>query len=203
MSALITDAAESFARTRGRSVPEFPLYTFRDSGVTCRLRRLSPVTMQRIQEAIIREWKALPPEDDRAFPEPPTEPVAIGGGPERDEPNPNDPAYKERLSAWESAVQKEVMERFVRIAALDACLFEPGEIDAAWCERFERRMAAEGSALGIPKHYEGEDRHQIIWVIYHCIGSNQDLSEFVQHLVTRTQIREEEVAAHVATFPAA
>lgn len=194
---------EGAPRPRGRAVPAYPLYTFKDSGETCRLRRLSPVTMQRLQEAVVKEWKKLPPDDERAQPQPPVEVITIGGAEQRDEPNKQHPDYLEALSVWESRVTSEVMERFIRIAALDACVFEEGVIDAAWCERFERRMAAEGVALNIPDHYETEERNQIIWLIYRCLGTNQDLKEFVQHLINRSEVKQEEVAAHVATFPTA
>lgn len=190
-------------RTRGRAAPDYPTYTFKDSGQTCRLRRLSPITTQRIQEAIVREWKKLPADDDRAMPQPPTERIAVGGGPEREEANPNDPAYKERLAAWERRVQGEMIERLIRVAALDACIFEPGVIDTDWTERFERRMNAEGQPLNIPDHYQGDERAQIIWVIYHCLGSQEDLTEFVQHLSRRSEIRQEDVATNIATFQTA
>lgn len=190
-------------RVPGRTAPAYPPYTFKDSGETCRLRRLSPITMQRLQESVVKEWKRLPAGDERAMPQPPTERIAVGGGPEREEPNPNDPDYKARLLDWEGRVQTEVMERFVRLAAIDACVFEPGQIDADWCARFERRMAAEGAPLNVPDHYEAEERAQIIWVIYRCLGSNDDLKEFVQGLINRTEIKQEDVAAHTATFQTA
>lgn len=194
---------ESFARPRGRQMPEYPVYTFKGSGETCRLRRLSPITMQRLQQGVIAEAKAQPPDHEHAYPRPPVERIAVGGGPERDEPNPNDPAYKERLEQWESWAQTEVMERFLRIAAVDACIFEPDQIDQDRIDRLRRRMASEGAPLPYFPAYTVEENDQIIWVQHVCIGTQDDLTDFVNALIRRTEVKQEEVAAHIATFPPA
>lgn len=195
--------AEAFARPRGRKVPEYPRYTFQGSGETCRIRRLSPITMQRLQQGVLAECKALPPEHEHAYPQPPVERVAVGGGPEREERNPNDPAYKEQLAAWESWAQTEVMERFLRIASVDACLFEPDQIDQEHIDRLRRRMAAEGAPIPFLPAYTPEENDQIVWVQHVCIGTQEDLTDFVQFLIRRTEVRPEEVQAHIATFPPA
>lgn len=194
---------ETFARPRGRGVPEYPTYTFKGSGETCRVRRLSPITMQRLQQAIIAEARAYPPDHEHAYPQPPAERIAVGGGPERDEPNPNDPAYKDRLAKWETWAQTEIMERFLRIAAVDACIFDPGQIDADHIDRLRRRMASEGAPLPFLPAYTPEENDQILWVQHVCIATNEDLADFVSFLLTRTEVKEPEVAAHIATFPAA
>ena len=194
---------ETFARPRGRAVPELPLYTFKGSGIQCRLRRLSPVTLQRLQQSIVKEWRKLPPEDDRAMPTPPIELISIGGAEPRPESNPNHPDYQAALKTWNERVGVEVYERLARLAALDACVFEPGDIDEVWCERFENRMRAEGADLNVPDIYSGEERAQIIWVIHRCLGSQDDLNRFLKHVSGQSEITEEAVGDHTATFPTA
>ena len=93
-------------RQQGRVVPPLPEHTFKDSGITIKIRKVGPTTQQRLAQQIMKEL----PE-----PQPPTVETEIGA-----ESNPADPAYLAALEVWNTATRNELTQRLLLIAALEA-----------------------------------------------------------------------------------
>jgi len=98
--------------TRGRTVPALPEHTFKDSGITIRIRKVGPTTQQRLAQQIIK---------DNPEPQPPV--VETEVGPEKNEA---DPEYIEKLAAWNTETRNQLTQRLLLISALEAEV----EIDA-------------------------------------------------------------------------
>lgn len=191
---------EALARPRGRRVPELPLHTFKDSGYTCRLHKLSPMTLQRLLEAIRKEAKKKAPNEEGAYPTPPVEMISIGGDAPTPELLTEDEDYQKKLQSWQNWAMQEANERLLRLAAVDACVFPPEEFDQGAIDRFKRRMAQEGAPIDIPESYDGEEVDKIIWLFHFCFGSPEDMTEFYSALTTRSTVTPEKVEAEIATF---
>lgn len=194
---------EALARPRGRRVPELPLHTFKDSGYTCRLHKLSPMTLQRLLEALRKEAKKKAAGEEGAYPKAPVEMIAVGGGEEIPEENKQDEDYLAKVRAWDAWAINEANERFLRIAAVDACVFPEEEYDEQAITRFRRRMAQERAPLDIPDSYDNDEINRIVWLFHFCFGSNDDTIEFYSALTERASVKAEQVEAEIATFPAA
>jgi hypothetical protein len=92
--------------TRGRVVPALPEHTFQDSGVTIKIRKVGPTTQQRLAQQIMKE-----------LPEPQIPVIETELGPE---PNAADPAYIAAKEQWTNDTNRELSERLLLIAALEA-----------------------------------------------------------------------------------
>lgn len=46
---------------RGRVVPPLPEHTFKDSGITIKIRKVGPTTQQRLAQAIMKDHPEPPP----------------------------------------------------------------------------------------------------------------------------------------------
>lgn len=194
---------EALARPRGRRVPPLPLHEFKDSGYTCRLHKISPMTLQRLLEAIRKEAKKKAPDEDGAFPKPPLEMISIGGDTPTPEENPTDEDYQKKLRAWDGWAMNEANERLLRIAAVDACVFPSDEFDQEAIDRFKARMAQEGAPIDLPDSYDAVAVDRIVWLFHFCFGSPEDMTDFYNALTTRAAPTPEKVEAEIATFPAA
>lgn len=190
-------------RPRGRRVPPRPRYVFKDTGIEIELHKMSPLTVQRLGEAVRREAKALPEGHEHKYPEPPIEEIEIAGELRR-EANDQHPAHIEALERWSKWGNNQMNERLLRIAAVDTIVpLDSDEEIASQAARVRRRFAAEGVELPIFDQYTPEENDRIVWLQHVAIGSMEDLVEFYQALTQRTAVTEEAIAANVATFPAA
>lgn len=194
---------EAMARPRGRRVPALPLHEFKDSGYSCRLHKISPMTLQRLLEAIRKEAKKKAPGEEGAYPTPPIELISIGGDVPSPEPITEDEDYQKRLLTWQTWAMNEANERLLRIAAVDACVFPPDEFDQAAIDRFKARMAQEGATIALPESYDEDAVDRIVWLFHFCFGSPEDMTEFYNALTTRAAPAPEAVEAEIATFSAA
>ena len=190
-------------RVRGRAAPARQRHTFKDSGITVELHKIGPTTIQRIAETIRREARALPVGDENRYPEPPVEVVEIGGV-KSEERNVNSPEYRAALDRWGQWAMGQVNDRLFRVAAVDAVIpvdTTDEEIHEV-VSRVRRRLAAEGVVLKTFDGYTPEENDRIVWVQHVCVSSTEDMTEFYAALTKRSQISEEAVDAHLATFRA-
>lgn len=191
-------------RVRGRRAPARPRHVFRDTGVEVELHKMSPLTMQRIAEAVRREARALPEGHEHRYPEPPVERIEVAGE-VREERNDRHPDHLAALDRWGKWAMNEINERFARLAAVDAVIpigITDEEI-AAEARRVRRRLNAEGVDLPYFDQYTPEENDRIVWLQHVAIGSAEDLQEFYQALTQRIAVTEEAIAESVATFPPA
>jgi hypothetical protein len=178
-TAILNGAAHH--QTNGRAVPDYPSFTFASSGRTVQVRKLSPMTMQRIAQ---QTQKDMPP------PAAPVYEVEIDGGVKTTETNEADPVYQQALRAYNEQVKYETGMRFMRLCASyvlasDVPVDEVAEYRAA--------MDAAGAPLG-----DEDDRWVYLWEM--CAASERDMQDFQQYVLGRAQATPEAVQAHVDSF---
>ncbi len=197
----LTDTAplNGTVRQRGRSVPSAMTYTFKDTGITVQMHRISPMTIQHLSAAILKECKALPPEHEHAYPQPPVQMVEVGGGKPIPQVHDDDPDYLRKLAEWQAWSSNETSERMLRMMAIDYLIVDDTEIRPR-VEQVRRMLRREGVPLDEPMgdDYTQEDRNRIIYLRHVCLGSAEDLSEFSRFLSQRTQPSEEAIQDAVA-----
>jgi hypothetical protein len=171
---------------RGRIVSALPEHTFKDSGITIKIRKVGPTTQQRLAQQIRKD-----------IPEPAIPTVDTELGPE---PNDADPTYLAAQAAWDQQTRMALNERLMLIAALEA---EVTIDDAARADiaRKKRHM----SLIGIP--YEDNpdltdaENEKVFYILYVAAASPEDLGEFAAAVLRRSVPTEEAVQAQIATFP--
>lgn len=170
---------------RGRIVPALPEHTFKDSGITIKIRKVGPTTQQRLAQQIMKE-----------IPEPVVPTVETELGPE---PNAADPAYLLAHEAWEQQTRRELTERLMLIAALEAEveIDDAARVDIA---RKQRHL----KLIGIP--YEANpdlteaENEKVFYILHVAAGTPDDLGEFSAAVLRRSVPTEEAVQAQIATF---
>lgn len=170
---------------RGRAVPPLPEHTFKDSGVTIKIRKVGPTTQQRLAQAIMKET-----------PEPP---VPMVNTELELEPNPADPAYIAAKEEWTQKTNSELSRRTVLIAALEAevVIDDAARADIA---RKRRHMAL----IGIPDDdnpdLTPEENEKVFYILHIAAATPEDLREFSAAVLRRSVPTEEAVQAQIATF---
>lgn len=181
-------------RVRGRGVPELPLHTFKDSGITVRLHKLSPMTSEEIMAQCRRELAD-------SEPQPPIVEVDYGQGKIK-QAHKGDPVYAELLKDWGARVNKLANDRLFKLATLDAVELTIGEHERALIVRKKRFMK-------IAAHVEWEDdpdltpeeNERYFYVRHVACGSAEDIQEFYAAIATRSQPTEAAVEGYKETFP--
>jgi hypothetical protein len=187
-------------RVRGRAVPELPLHTFKDSGEQVRLRKLGPVTVQRITEQIRKEAKALPEGHDHKMPEPPVQEVDVAGV-VRHEKNETDPGYLRAMQRWQTWLGGETNERFLRVCAVEGVVPErPEEEWRGMAQRVRSALAREGVALEWFDAYDARENDLIVYLQHVCFGSTQDMQEFYGAMTNRSTPTPQAVEDATALF---
>lgn len=176
---------------KGREVPPLPTHTFRDTGITVRIHKLSPMTNQRLSEAI---RKKLPP------PDPPTYEVEYGST-KVQEPNEADPTYLARLQRWRQEAAKLYNERLLELVCLDAVEVEIGEAEHEVITRKKRYLKRQGIVWKDDPELTEEENLRCFYVQHCCFGSGEDMAELYVAVTERSQPTEAAVQAHIDTFP--
>lgn len=181
-------------RAKGRAVPSLPTHTFRDSGITVKLHKLSPMTSQELMLQVKREMHDTEPQ-------PPMVEVDYGNGKVL-EPHRGHPIYIEKLKEWESAVNREANDRLFRLACLVGVELDLDNAAIAAIERRKRylKLVARIDWQGDPELTEAEN-NQIFYVTHICCASTEDLQEFYQAIATRSQPTEAAVEQYKSSFP--
>jgi hypothetical protein len=180
-------------RHKGRAVPAVPTHTFRDSGITVKLHKLSPMTSQEIMAAVQRERSDTKPQ-------PPIFEIDYGKGTIQ-EPNYAHPLYVERLDRWQSECNAEANRRLFRLACLAAVEVEITPEVHAEIKRKKRllRLAAKLEWEDDPE-LEPDENDQIFYVTHICCASPEDVTEFYAAIALRSQPTEAAIEQHKASF---
>jgi hypothetical protein len=153
--------------TNGRAVrTALPSFTFPDSGITVRLRRISPDTQARIAQALSKEWDATNPR-----PQPPLQHVETLDG-ESDVPNPEEPEYAKALHQWLTMFNIEVGRRLFELAMNMLVV----DVDTVAVQQLRDEMAA----IGAPFDDDADDRE--IYIKQVCISSVLDSAALVAYV---------------------
>lgn len=179
---------------KGRAVPPLPSHTFKDSGVTVRLHKLSPMTGQEIHAVVERELA-----DER--PRPPVVEVDYGQG-KIARPHEGDPVYQELLAAWRKRVNAIANDRLFKVAALLAVELTIGDAERTQIARTKKylRLAGKLEWQNDPELDEAEN-DQLFYMTHIACGSGEDLQEFYQAIATRSQPTEAAIERHKESFP--
>ena len=175
---------------QGRTVRPLPEHTFKDSGITIKIRKVGPTTQQRLAQQIMKEIPE--PEPPRNAPD--SEAAALG-----EEFNRADPAFEQAMEEWNQKTRNELTQRLMLIAALEAevVIDDDARADIA---RKKRHL----SLIGIP--YEDnpdltpEENEKVFYILHVAAGTPEDLGEFSQAVLRRSVPTEEAVQAQIATF---
>lgn len=170
--------------TNGRSATALPTFTFPDSGIAVKLRRISPDTQARIALALSKEWDATNPR-----PQPPIQAVeAIDGNTEM--PNANDPDYLKAIAEWMGQFNAEVGKRLLLLAL---SMIEV-TIDQAALDQLKREMAA----IGAPFDADADDRD--IYLKQICVSSVLDAAALVAYVQGTSAPTKEGIQATLDMF---
>lgn len=181
-------------RIRGRAVPELPVHTFKDSGISVRLHKLSPMTSQEILAQCKRE---LADEE----PKPPLFEVDYGNG-KILEPNTGHEVYVRNRAAWEEKVNKLANDRLFKLAALDAVELTIGDVERASIVRTKRylKIAAKVEWQDDPD-LTPEENERYFYIRHIACGSQEDITEFYTAIALRSQPTEAAIEQHKQSFP--
>lgn len=170
------------------------MHTFRDSGVTVKLHKLSPMTAQDIAAGVRRDLA-------ESEPKPPIVEVDYGQGTIK-EAHKGDPTYVRLHDAWEIEVNKLANERLFKLAALAAVDVSLTADDHKQIERTKRLMRVAGKIdwQDDPDLDEAENL-QYFYVRHIACGSEEDIVEFYQAVAKRSQPTEAAVERHKESFP--
>ena len=168
-------------QTSGRAVPAHPSFTFGSSGRTVQVRKISPMTMQRIAQQV---QKDMPP------PAAPVFEVEIDGGVTTTETNDADPQYQAALRAYTEQVRLETGMRFMRLCASYVLV---SDVPADEVAEYRAAMDAAGAPVD-----EADDRWVFLWEM--CAAGQQDMQDFQAFVLGMSQATAEAVQAHVDSF---
>lgn len=171
---------------RGRSVSTLPEHTFKDSGITIKIRKVGPTTQQRLAQAIIKER-----------PEPPIPMIDTELGPE---PNAADPAYIAALETWNRETNSELRDRLMLIAALEAEVVID-DVARADIARKQRHLKIVGVPYEANPDLTDEENEKVFYILHVAAGTPEDLREFGDAVLRRSVPTEEAVQSQIATFP--
>lgn len=151
-------------------------HTFKDTGITVRLRKVSPLLVIKLQESF-------------PAPKPPMQEVMLGDE-KRIEPNPSHPDYVEALTQHQAEMNARVTSLLIRRGVYpdwnEEKQKEVEEIKTFWKETYGREL--DGTPLEI-------------YVSYVAIGSDKDLEELLDAILKRSQPTEGAIAQAQERFP--
>lgn len=145
-------------------------FTFRDTGITVKIRKISPMLVTDISESI-------------PMPKPPLNEVDYGEPRGKvQEPNLQDPAYQKALEDR----QVQIFKTWRRVMILRGVQVE-GE---AWKEEVKEYRAFMQEQTGYPLE---ETNDLVVYVLRLCVGSEEDLGELIEAITRRSQPTREEI----------
>lgn len=167
---------------KGRQVPALEEFTFKDTGITVQLRKVSPLLRDDL-DAMLR--RTNPP------PSPPlnTVPAGFGDAPQKQEPNEADPDYAQALLKWQ-------LEHFNRVGEALFALAVKRYVEVEVDHEAVAQLRADCAAIGID--LDPDDK--LVYVSRICIGTNEDRVDLSNALFKRSSTFREAVDSHKATF---
>lgn len=154
-------------------------FTFKDSGETVQVRRISPFLAMQAQKST-------------AKPQPPMNEVDYGDGVKRQEPNPADPKYLEAVKKWEEDVERRTRKLMIERAVVV-------EMDDEKREQVNELRNWMIENLGAGSVEEGTSDKEF-WVTMIAIASPEDLQDLMNFVTRRSQPTPEEIAAAKESF---
>jgi len=151
-------------------------YEIKDTGVTIKIRKVSPLLIQKLQQA-------------HPAPRPPKQEVDYGDGKKRTEENPSHPDHLQALVAHEEMIQEMtqrlLLKRGVEFELTDEMKAEIEELREFYLEEFEQELS--------------EDDKDV-WLFYIALGTTDDYQELLSAIYTRNNITEDALEAAKNSF---
>lgn len=145
-------------------------YTFKDTGVVVRIRKVSPLLLLRLRED-------FPP------PKPPTQEVDYGDGKKKLELNPAHPGYQEALDQYNAEMERRLRSLLIkRGVKLEWTPEMKGEV----VEVREQYLAETGKEM--------KEDDALVYISYVAIGTDKDLEELLDAIMRRSAPTEEVAA---------
>ena len=153
-------------------------FTFKDTGITVLIRKVSPLLAMELQ-------RAFPP------PKPPMNEVDFGDGVKRMEPNEADPAYLRDMDKYnqdfELKMRRMLIKRGVALEITEEIKEQVEDLRSFWLEEY---------GIEFP---EPDDKMAFVW--YVAVGTDQDLRELLEAIMRRSQPTQEAEELARKTFP--
>jgi hypothetical protein len=164
-----------------REAPELEEYTFPSTGVTVRIRKVSPL----LSQEVLKAWQKKNPE-----PEPPLEEIKYGVT-TRLEPNYSNPHYLQARRRWVERMNVEIGEQTLRLMIKRGVVVDlPMDEIAAFKAQFKEETDID---------IEGDDLY--IYIAYMCVGTDADIEDLRDKIMTRSAPTEKKVEEKITDFP--
>lgn len=175
---------------QGRTVPPLPEHTFKDSGITIKIRKVGPTTHRQLGIQIRKEIPE--PEPPRNAPD--SEAAALG-----EEFNRADPAFEQAMEEWNKKTNTELSTRLLLVAALEAevTIDNAGRADIA---RKKRSMELANIPWVPDPRWTPEEEDRVFYILHVAASTPEELGEFGAAVLRRSVPTEEAVQAQIATF---
>lgn len=151
-------------------------FTFKDSGVTVKIKRVSPYLVSKMSEQ-------FPP------PEPPLQEVDYGDGKKRKEVNESDPKYIEEMRKYNIEFEKRMRKVIIDLGVV----YELTDEDKKEVEKLRQYMTEEFDG-------ELEDDDKVAFITYIAVGSDKDIEDLISAILLRSQPTEKAIEAAKNNF---
>lgn len=175
---------------KGRAVPALPKITF-SSGYSVSVRRLPPMTQQRLAESIQRM------DTVRGITRPAVPKVVTELGVEE---NTADPDYQAALVLWENAIKLEFNDRLLTLVCLDS-VDVPVTDDIRQAIARKRRYLTKAGAWQDDPDLEPDENDRVLFMLHIAAARGEDLQLLYRAVVELSEPTPEVVEQHIETFP--
>lgn len=163
---------ESNGHHQGRAVAPLPTFTFKDTGITVSIRKVSPLLGMEVRKAFPAPKPPRNPPDSEAF--------KLG-----EEYNEADPDYEREMEAYGQVIEEKVSRLYIKRGV--EC-----EVDTAAVAELRLQMGDMGIDL------DPDDK--LVYLKYICVGSTEDYQELIEVITRRSQPTEAAIAEAIDTF---
>lgn len=175
-------------KQKGRAAPPLPTFTFEGSGITVKVRRFSPFTL----DAIGRRTRTISPP-----PKPPQKVVNYGTEDEpnfKTEDNLADPEYKEQLAKYEQEVNEAGGRQVIDTIINHAVVVDDIDLDEV------EAMRSFLVDIGVPQDEVDAMTDHSIYVKHVCIKTPDDLARLQRFVIGQSMPTDELVRSHEDSF---
>lgn len=200
--ALIGSASKR--RSQGRKAPDLPEFTFPDSGITVRVRRIGPWTIDQISQSMrqLRRPPAIPTVDV------PDQYDDIGNVRSyRKEPNDADPQYKMDVKEYEAWVQTAAGYRLLDVIVSSCVVINKDDMDLEEIASHRRALILAGpgdddDAVLAERHRKKVEAmpDEEVFIRCVCMSTNEDMTSLQQFVTSRSMPTAQEVDEQVQNF---
>lgn len=187
----MTDVLTNGHRPKGRAAPP-PTVKF-SSGYSVTVRRLPPMTQQRIAESIAQL-------DEVRGVKRPTPPMVDNGDELPPSPNDADPDYLAAVERFDAACKVEFSDRLLLFVCLDAVEIELTAEQRAIVERTRRRLTKVGAWRDDPD-LDADENDRVLFIQHIAATNGDDLRALYRAVVELSEPTPEVVEQHIESFP--